>query len=99
VLEVLNITMPSLVGLGFYPPPGWPKTLSVFYRQHCAQRNLIYSEADFEVFRAAGAIRCTDGGEIRHGGGDQSPLPCQLPPPSVQRQGCTTPKIEIFAQI
>ena len=23
-----SITMPSLVGLGFYPPPGWPKTLS-----------------------------------------------------------------------
>ena len=20
--------MPSLVGLGFHPPPGWPKTLS-----------------------------------------------------------------------
>jgi len=26
------------------------------------------SEADFEVFRPAGATRCTDGGEIRHGG-------------------------------
>jgi len=23
-----SITMPRLVGLGFYPPPGWPKTLS-----------------------------------------------------------------------
>ena len=23
-----SITMPSLVGLGFHPPPGWPKTLS-----------------------------------------------------------------------
>jgi len=22
--------MPGLVGLGFYPPPGWPKTLSFF---------------------------------------------------------------------
>ena len=22
--------MPSLVGLGFHPPPGWPKTLSFF---------------------------------------------------------------------
>jgi len=36
VLEVLSsflsvpITMPSLVGLGFHPPPGWPKTLSFF---------------------------------------------------------------------
>jgi len=28
------------------------------------RRYLIYSEADFEVFRPAGATRCTDGGEI-----------------------------------
>ena len=60
-----SITMPSLVGLGFHPPPGWPKTLS-FYRKHCAQRKpagiLVYSEADFEVFRPAGATRCTVGG-------------------------------------
>ena len=34
-------------------------------------RYLVYSEADFEVFRPAGATRCTDGGEIWHGGGDQ----------------------------
>jgi len=27
---------------------------------------LIYSEADFEDFRPAGATRCTDGGEIWH---------------------------------
>ena len=32
---------------------------------------LIYSEADFEVFRPAGATRCTDAGEIWHGGGDR----------------------------
>ena len=30
---------------------------------------LIYSEADFEDFRPTGATRCTDGGEIWHGGG------------------------------
>jgi len=29
---------------------------------------LIYSEADFEVFCPTGATRCTDGGEIWHGG-------------------------------
>jgi len=29
--------------------------------------------------------RCTDGGEIWHGGRDQSPPPCQISPPSVQR--------------
>jgi len=33
-------------------------------------RYLVYSEADFEVFRPAGATRCTDGGEIWHGGGE-----------------------------
>ena len=39
-------------------------------------------------------------GEIWHGGGDRrSPPPCQISPPSVQRQGCRTPKIEIFTQI
>ena len=37
---------------------------------HAAQicRYLVYSEADFEVFRPAGATRCPDGGEIWHGG-------------------------------
>jgi len=44
----------------------------VCYRQHIAcsasRRYLIYSEADFEVFRPAGATRCTDGGEIWHAG-------------------------------
>ena len=44
-----------------------------------ACRYLIYSEADFEVFRPAGATRCTDGGEIWH----RSPPPCQILPPSV----------------
>jgi len=32
-----------------------------------SRRYLIYSEADFEIFRPAGATRCTDGGEIWHG--------------------------------
>ena len=62
-------------------------------------RYLIYSEADFEVFRPAGATRCTDGGEIWHGGGDFPLLHVKFHPPSVQRQGCRTPKIEIFTQI
>jgi len=35
---------------------------------------LVYSETDFEVFRAAGATRCTEGGEIWHGGGAEGPL-------------------------
>jgi len=43
-------------------------------------RYLIYSEADFEVFRPAGATRCTDGVKF----GTEEP-PCQILPPSVQR--------------
>jgi len=31
---------------------------------------LSYSQTDFDVFRPAGATRCTDGGEIWHGGED-----------------------------
>jgi len=31
------------------------------------RRYLIYSEADFEVFRPAGATRCTDGGGVKFG--------------------------------
>jgi len=47
---------------------------------HAAQgcRYLIYSEADFEVFRPAGATHCTDGGEIWHGGGDLRSPPLYL---------------------
>jgi len=36
-----------------------------------SRRYLIYSEADFEVFRPPGATRCTDGGEIWQGGADR----------------------------
>jgi len=40
----------------------------------------------------------TDGGEIWHAGGDRdrSPPPCQISPPTVQRQGYRTPKTETF---
>jgi len=34
-------------------------------RQHCVREYLIYSEADFEVFRPAVATRCTD--EVKFG--------------------------------
>jgi len=61
-----------------------------------ACRYLIYSEAHFEVFRPAGATRCTDGGEIWHGGGDL--LHARFHPHRCN-DGCRTPKIEIFAQI
>jgi len=60
------------------------------------RRYLIYSEADFEVFRPPGATRCTDWGEIWHGEGDP---PCQISPLSVQRLGYRTPKTENFTEI
>ena len=45
------------------------------------RRYISYSEADFEVFRPAGATLCTDGGEIWHGGVDQRSTPrCQISP-------------------
>ena len=43
-------------------------------------RYLVYSEADFEVFRPAGATRCTDGGEMWHGGGDRGLLHAKFHP-------------------
>ena len=45
---------------------------------------LIYSEADFEDFRPAGAKRCTDGVKFGTEEGTEGP-PCQISPPSVQR--------------
>jgi len=49
------------------------KTLSFFVCLHvclsvATRRYLNYSEADFEVFRPVEATRCTDWGEIWHGG-------------------------------
>jgi len=62
-----------------------------------SRRHLVYSEADFEVFGPTEATRCTDGGEIWHGGGDlRPPPPCQILSPSMQRQGCRTTKTEFF---
>jgi len=59
-------------------------------------RYLVYSEADFEVFRPAGATRCTDGGEIWHGG---PLLHAKFHPHRCNDKGGRTPKIEIFTQI
>ena len=47
---------------------------------------LIYSEADFEVFRPAGATCCTDGGWN----------PRQISPSSVQRLGYRSPKLKFL---
>jgi len=46
--------------------------------QSATCRYLIYSEAHFEVFHPAGATRCTDWGEIWHGGGDTK-VPSSMP--------------------
>jgi len=51
--------------------PGYIYQAALREAQTC--RYLVYSEANFEVFRPAGATRCTDGGEIWHGGGSSMP--------------------------
>jgi len=58
---------------------------------------LSYSEADFEVFRLAGVTRCTDGGEIWHGGEDpRSPPPCQISPHWCNDKGIAPPKLKFL---
>jgi len=61
------------------------------------RRYFIYSEADFEVFRPAGATRCTDVGEIWHGQGTEGPLHhAKFHPQSVQPQGVGPPKLKVL---
>jgi len=62
----------------------------------CAQawRYLIYSEADLEVFRPAGATRCTDAwGEIWHGEGD---LHAKFHPHRCSDKGVGPPKLKFL---
>jgi len=61
------------------------------------RRYLIYSEADFEVFRPTGATRCTVGVKFRTEEGTAPP--CQISPPSVERLGYRTPKLKFFTEI
>jgi len=44
-----SITLPSLVGLGFHPPPGWPKTLSFFVCQFVTLLNVRDCASDFAM--------------------------------------------------
>ena len=60
--------------------------------QNC--RYLIYSEADFEVFRPAGTTRCTDGGEIWHGGGDR--IHAKFHPQRCNDKGVGPPKLKFL---
>jgi len=41
-------------------------------KAQCTRQYLIYSDGDFEAFGHAGAISCTDRGEIWHGVADCS---------------------------
>jgi len=58
-------------------------------------RYFVYSEADFEVFRPAGATRCTDGGEIWHGGGDLL-LHAKFHPHRCNDKGVGPPKLKVL---
>ena len=64
-------------GARISPAAGVAKNVEFFLpaalREAQTCRYLVYSEADFEVFRPAGATRCTDGVEIWHGKGDLVP--------------------------
>jgi len=79
----------------------YTRRLSFLYRQHCVQRKP-------PVINLLRGRFCTDGMEFGTEEGPRnltrreelwSPPPCQISHPSVQRQGCKTPKTEIFTQI
>ena len=60
-------------------------------------RYFVYSEADFEVFRPTGGDTLHRWGwNLAWRRGLRSPPPCQISPPSVQRQGCTTLKLKFL---
>jgi len=59
----------------------------------CKAPVLSYAEADFEVFRPAGATQCTDGGEIWHVG----PLVCaKFHPHRCNDKGVGPPKLKFL---
>jgi len=72
--------------------PDWTITGSI--ARSSTRRYLIYSEADFEVFRPAGATCCTDGGEIWHGGGDL--LRAKFHPHRCNDKGVEPPKLKFL---
>ena len=67
---VLKTTQLSAHAQNHDSPERYHKSLPAALREAQTCRYLVYSEANFEVFRPAGATRCTDGGEIWHGGGE-----------------------------
>ena len=56
----------------------------------------LLREADFEVFRPAGATGCTDGGEIWHGGGDGPLLHAKFHPHRCNGYGIGAPKLKFL---
>ena len=62
-----------------------------------SRQYLINSEVDFEVFAPQGQHAAPMG--VKFSMEEGTPHPCQISPRSVQRQGCRTPKTEIFTQI
>ena len=75
--------------------------LLVCYRQHCAQRKpagISFTQRPILRFFAPQGRHVAPMG-VKFGMEEGSPPPCQISSPSVQRQGCRTPKIEIFTQI
>jgi len=81
----------------------------VFYRQHCAQRKpagIKFTQRPIlRFFAPQGRHVASIGVKFGMEEGTKGPLlirsppPCQISPPPVQREGCRTPKIEIFTQI
>jgi len=61
-----------------------------------SRRYLIYSEADFEVFRPAVATRCTDGGEIWRGGGNGPLLTAKFHPHRCNNKGVGPQKLKFL---
>ena len=61
------------------------------YRQHCAQRKapVFVTHSPILTFVA----RCTDGGEIWHGGGDRR-LPAKFHPHRCNNKGIGPPKLK-----
>ena len=74
--------------------------LKLCYRQRCTKRKLPVFKllrGRFWGFSSRRGDTLHRWGEIWHGGRDlMSPPPCQISPPSAQRQGCRTPKLKFL---
>ena len=75
-----------------------PQFLPAALRAAQICRYLVYSEADCEVFRPAGATRCTDGGEIWRGGVPSSTklLHTQMSPHRCNDKDVGPPKLKFL---